>query len=531
MEKVSFTKRYVLALSIIAMLSTLAYFNLDKLISIQSDDGKLINISGQQKILAQQIAFHAIYYKIKNLKENIVKLEKNHQLLLSSYMSRKIKKIFFEEPVMLDLKVTTYLNHAKRFEEYRDGRSLTYLLKNSNTLLKDLDNTVLLYLNEAKEHIEKLRKVEFYIFILTLLTLFFEAVFIFRPANKNINNKTKEIIEERNYSEAVIESSTNAIITVDNKFYIKTYNKMAEQIFGYTKKEMLNSSLFEKIVPNIQELINHETKNRVKESNALHKSGEKFPIRISFGTSGENDDIHIVANIQDISQEKLNDKMLQEQSKFAALGEMIAVIAHQWRQPLAQLNFNCMYIKKKMKDPELVKEAEKNQDIISFMSDTITNFQDFYKKTEVRNFNPAVSISLALKIVESTLKLNQIELKQNIDSKINIHGNPNSLAHVVLSIIQNTNDVIKSRKIKNPYIFIDLKDTSKNITLVIKDNAGGIRVDPIEDIFKPFTSKKKTPSTGIGLYMSKLVIEEQFHGTITAQNHPNGAEFTITLPH
>jgi PAS domain S-box-containing protein len=527
-EKVSFTKRYVLALSIIAILSTLAYVNLDKLISIQSDDGKLINISGQQKILAQQIAFHAIYYKIKNLEGNIKKFESNHKQLLSSYMSPRIKKAFFEKPMMLDKKVKDYLYHAKKFNENRAGKSLTYLLKHSNSLLKDLDSTVLLYLDEAKKHIEQLKKVEFYIFLMTLTTLFFEALFIFRPANRKIANKTNELIKEKDYSNTVIESSTNAIITINKNLEIKTFNKMAENIFGYTRDEMIGKTSFEKIIPDCRDLTTHEKKEEVREINAINKKGKIFPIRISFGSS--SDDM-IVANIQDISVEKLNDKILQQQSKFAALGEMIAIIAHQWRQPLAELSFNCMYIKRKLKDNELAKEAEKNQKIIQFMSETITNFQDFYKKSENVTFNPSLSIKQALSIVDSILHLNQIKLIMNVESQIKIFGNANSLAHVVLSILQNIIDIVKLKQIKDPFIKISLYDTSTHIILEIEDNAGGIKVNPIEDIFKPFHSKKQNPSTGIGLYMSKLVIQNQFNGTIEAQNSNNGAKFIIKLPH
>lgn len=165
------------------------------------------------------------------------------------------------------------------------------------------------------------------------------------------------------------------------------------------------------------------------------------------------------------------------------------------------------------------------------MSETITNFQDFYKKTDNTVFNPIVSINQALKIVDSILELNQVKLKKEIDSKIEIYGNSNSLAHIVLSIMQNTIDIIRAKKIDNPFIKITLKDTKDNIILTISDNAGGIKVDPIDDIFKPFNSKKEETSTGIGLYMSEMIIKNQFNGTINAKNIENGAEFTIILPH
>ncbi len=111
-----------------------------------------------------------------------------------------------------------------------------------------------------------------------------------------------------------------------------------------------------------------------------------------------------------------------------------------------------------MKDKKLIKETEKNQEIIQFMSETITNFEDFYKKTDSSEFNPIISINQTLKILDSTLTLNQIKLNKKIDSKIKIFGNANSLAHVVLSIIQNINDVMQIRKPKSPTVNISLKD-------------------------------------------------------------------------
>jgi len=531
LEKLSFTKRYVLALSIIALLSALAFFNLNHLLSIQSNDAKLIDTSGRQRILTKQIAFFAIYYKIDKLEDNINLMEKAHQKLTSYSMSEELSYLYFgKEPYLdnLDNKVKKYLFHAKKFSENRNGRSQNYVLQNSEDLLLTIEKAVSIYLKEAEANTEKLKKVELYIFLVTLATLLFEAFFIFMPANRRINKKTEELTREKDYSNAVIESSTNAIITLDNKLKIRTYNKKAQSIFGYTKDQMLNHSSFGKIIPQKQ---NFKELGVAKEIEAINKKGKKFPIRISFGTSGENKDIEIVANIEDITKEKLNSKLLQQQAKFAALGEMIAVIAHQWRQPLAQLSFNCMYIKKQIKDPVLIKEAQKNEEIIQFMSETITNFQNFYKKTDNTTFNPIVSIEQALNLMESTLNLNQVKLIKEIDSKINIYGNANSLAHVVLSIVQNIIDVIKIRKTKNPFIHILLKDTKKHIALTIKDNAGGINVAPIGDIFKPFNSKKQTPSTGIGLYMSKLVIEDKFNGKIKAQNANNGALFVIHLPH
>ena len=540
-ETISFTKRYIIALSLIALLSILAYYNVNHLISSQSNDGKIINISSKQGMLSQQIALYAIYYKTENLRTNIALMEEAHNLLLSFPMSSELKKIYFEEPFFLDKDVRTYLFHAKRFEENRDGRSLTYILQNSQKLLENLDLATAIYVATTESNTIKLKNVEFFIFIFTLVTLFFEAIFIFRPATKKIIEVTKELIKQHDYANTIIESNTNAIITLDSKLTIQTFNRMAEKIFGYTKHEIIGEPFFQKIISkeslpveqegilNFKKILEIENKEEVREIKAINKKGQIFPIRISFGISGEEKNILIIS-MQDISKEILKDKIMIQQAKFAALGEMIAIIAHQWRQPLAQLNFNCMYIKKKLKDPELMEETAKNEEIIQFMSETITNFENFYKHVDNTVFNPILSIKQTLVLLESSLKLYQIKLVQQVDSKMNIFGNSNSLSQVILSILQNTIDIIKSSEIKDPFIHITLEDSDKFVVLKITDNAGGIQTPLMNDIFKPFHSTKNKHSTGIGLYMSKLIIENQFHGIITAKNTDNGAQFSILLP-
>ena len=539
LASVSFTKRYIFALSLIALLSVLAYYNLNHLISSQSNDAKIINLSSKQGMLSQQIALYAIYYKTENLKTNIVAMEEAHTLLLSFPMSEELKKVYFSSPYELDKSVKTYLFHAKRFEENRDGRSLTYILQNSQKLLHDLDFATSIYVHTTESNTEKLKNVEFFIFLFTLATLFFEALFIFRPANKKIIETTNEIIRQKDYSNTIIESNTNAIITLNTDLKIETYNSMAEMLFGYTKQEMLGNQFFQTIIPeeyfkeasfNYANLMSLKNKEDVREIEAIHKKGQKFPIRISIGASGKEKDSLIIISIQDISKERLKDKIMMQQAKFAALGEMIAIIAHQWRQPLAQLNFNCMFIRSKLTDPELIAETGKNEEIIQFMSETITNFENFYKHVDSTNFKPEISINQALKLLDSAFKQKDICIIQDIEPNLAMYGNANSLSQVILSIVQNSVDIMRSMPIQDPFIHILLEKNDKYILITITDNAGGIKASSIDDIFKPFHSNKIKPSTGIGLYMTKLIVENQFHGTITACNIDQGAKFTILLP-
>ena len=385
--------------------------------------------------------------------------------------------------------------------------------------------------------------MELYIFILTLVTLFFEALFIFMPANRSISRKTKELMAEKEYSDMIIESSANAIIAIDKERRVQTYNRMAEKIFGYTKSEMIGKDSLHKIVSEkfyedherglesflISGTLKHS--GEMLESEAKDKSGRVFPVRIYFGKTGDKENVSVVASIQDIGKEKLRDTIVQQQAKFAALGEMVAIIAHQWRQPLAQLNFNCMYIRKKLTDEELKREINKNEEIIAFMSETITSFEDFYRDSKNEWFHPEQSIRQALRLIESLIKLNRIELTEEIETEKKIFGRVNILAQVVLSVLQNMVDIIRQREIREPTIRIRLEAIgNEEIRLSIEDNAGGISADPIEEIFEPFKSRKSTPSTGIGLYMARLIVEDKFGGSITASNTPEGARFVIRLP-
>lgn len=537
-HNVSLTKRYIFALSIIALLSALAYFNLKHLISSQENNGNIINLSSKQGLLSQQIALYAIYYKTDNLKVTVEDMQQAHELLMSYPMPSELKKIYFEKPKELDKSIKEYLFHAKRFEEKRDGRSLTYILKNSQNLLRDLDLATSSYIKATEQSISNLQNVELFIFLFTLLTLFFEALLIFKPATKKITQITKETLRQKNYSNAIIESNTNAIITLNTEFYVQTYNKMAQRIFGYSKDEILNTQAFNSLIVD-QEVCSRfldfatfktlRDKEEPLEIDAKDKNGKIFPIRLFVGLSGEQQECIVIINIQDISKERLKDKIMIEQAKFAALGEMIAIIAHQWRQPLAQLNFNCMYIRNKLKDKELVSEVSKNEEIIFFMSETITNFENFYRHSENEDFNITKSIDQALRILESSLKSNKILLRKKIDPSLRLYGNLNSLAQVILSILQNSVDIIKNGGIYEPFVEIVLHRVNQQIMLTISDNVGGIKAKCIDDIFKPFRSNELKHSTGIGLYMTKLIIENQFHGSISAQNINNGAQFTILL--
>jgi len=228
------------------------------------------------------------------------------------------------------------------------------------------------------------------------------------------------------------------------------------------------------------------------------------------------------------------ERILAHQSKLASMGEMIGNIAHQWRQPLTELSTILINIELYFERDKLTKEKFKNKikeanTQILFMSTTINDFRDFFasKKKKAR-----VKISNILNRVENlmgaSLKNNNIQLILEIKNDFEICGFPNEIEQALLNIVSNAKDVILEKFMKDAQILIRVfSKKSKNI-ITISDNAGGIKVFPIEKIFEPYFSTKHAKSgTGIGLYMTKTIIEKNNNGKIEIKNGEKGAIFTI----
>jgi PAS domain S-box-containing protein len=534
----SFTKKYIFALSLIAAFSILAYFNLSNLINSQANDGEIINVSGRQRMLSQKIALFAINYKTKKLKETVDLMEYSHNSLLEREMSDELKKIYFQKPVMLDAKVKEYILRARSFIKMRDGRSLTYILNNSQSLLKDLDTAVSIYQHDTELKTKNLQRNEFYILILTLTTLLFEALFIFRPANNTVNRKTKELNSQKEYLDMITQINTNAIIAVDQNLKILTFNKSAEEIFGYSAKEILYTDSLEKIIPEKYQsmhnsgLLNFMKTGELKKEDIVfelegkHKNGTIFPIRISFGTKIEKENKIVVANIQNITKEKEKDELIIQQSRLAAMGEMIGNIAHQWRQPLSSISAiatgtRLRYKNSMISDEELDETFVKIKDYTQHLSKTIDDFRDFFSKDQKKElFKIEEVITKSLTLTEAMYKSNKIDLSvKYFDNDILLKGNSSQLSQVFLNILNNAKDVLIENKIENRVVALEISKDDNYAIITINDNAGGIPDEVKAKIYEPyFTTKHKSQGTGIGLFMSKRIIEQHFEGSLKSVN-------------
>jgi len=531
--------RYKIALTLIAILSILAYLNLTNLIKKQSKYAKIINISGRQRMLSQQIALFSIYYKTKNLKYKVELMEKSHNYLTSlKDMPLNVEKIFFHKPILLDERVKKYIKEAKNFYETRSGKSLSYILNHSQTLLKDLDKVVYEYQKESERQTNELVKKEQFILILTLLTLLTEALFIFRPAIKKIEEYMKKLIDEKMFEEAIIKSSPVAIIAIDEEMKVNVFNKNAEKIFGFKKEDMINKDSLKNIIPDkYYEGHLRGFKNFIKSGVLKHnkplelegkrKNGEIFPIRVSFGTTNLNDKKIVIANIEDIYKEKEKDKILLQQSRIAALGEMIGNIAHQWRQPLNAIKIVASGIKMRknagiLKIEDVDKDIDKIINYTDYLSQTIDDFRYFFIQDKMKEEFDVLNIAKrAVSLVEASYKHHNIKIvfEFDQDTKYFYKGYPNELAQVFLNILNNAKDVLIERDIKDKIVKITFLQTGQKMNIEIYDNGGGVEESIIVKIFDPyFTTKHKAQGTGMGLYMSKQIIEKHFNGLLSVTN-------------
>lgn len=272
----------------------------------------------------------------------------------------------------------------------------------------------------------------------------------------------------------------------------------------------------------------------------LEESNEKLLISQSLlQNANQNLELRVKTEIEKRMQKELQirekERLLIHQSKLASMGEMIGNIAHQWRQPLTELG--AIFVKidilndKTYKQKLLSDELLKCDKIIKFMSKTIDDFRNFfsYEKTKEK-YCINCYIKDTIKLISGALKSQNIQCQVHESEQIYTTGYAREFSQVVLNLLSNAKDVLIERNIQNPKIIISVFNKNNQNFIIIEDNAGGIKTKPIEKIFEPyFTTKHASSGTGIGLYMSKNIIEKNNHGELKARNSEFGAVFEIIL--
>jgi len=235
---------------------------------------------------------------------------------------------------------------------------------------------------------------------------------------------------------------------------------------------------------------------------------------------------------------KEQESLLFQQSKMAAMGEMIGNIAHQWRQPLAIVNTLIAITKEKNNYDMLNKEdltcklaeMEKN---IAYMSSTIEDFMSFFKPNKQKQpFSIRKAVTLALEVLHPNIKKHGIAVTIDGDHSLVVNGYINEYVQAIMAIVNNAQDALLQNGIAHPHINITFFGHNTQSRLEISDNAGGIDAEILERIFEPyFTTKHPSMGTGLGLYITKMIIERSMNGVLEVHNNPNGTTFSIGVTH
>ena len=239
---------------------------------------------------------------------------------------------------------------------------------------------------------------------------------------------------------------------------------------------------------------------------------------------------------EELEKSRDKDHLLIQQSRASVLGEMIGNIAHQWRQPLNEVSILINDLEDAYSFGVLNKAYfEKTTEIVyrrlKYMSDTINDFRKMHTddfKKEI--FSPKELIEKLIQFTEGTFKKNKIRMRFMCNDDFEVHGYPNMLSHILLNLLNNSRDILVERSVKRPKIWIKLEKKESNYCIRVLDNGKGVDRAVINKIFDPyFTTKDKKRGSGLGLYMTKSMVEKQMGGEIQVQNQRDGAEFKITL--
>ena len=239
------------------------------------------------------------------------------------------------------------------------------------------------------------------------------------------------------------------------------------------------------------------------------------------------------------SQEKIEkEKILIRQSKLASMGEMISLIAHQWRQPLSAingivLNIDIDHRKEILHTNRLNEHLNQIEETTAYLSKTITDFSDFFSQNKNKEyFYIRDTIRQTKKLIPISNDKN-IKINYRTREEIEILGYKSELIQALLIILNNAIYACQKniQNTKQGQIFIETKVSKKNLLILIEDNGGGINSKNIKHIFNPyFTTKEKPHGTGLGLYILRLIVEDSMYGKISVRNGKEGALFTIQIP-
>ena len=373
------------------------------------------------------------------------------------------------------------------------------------------------------------------------------------------------------------EGSLAGIYLIDQDEVIQYANRTLCAMFGYRREDIVGSMRYRDLIHpddvasverHLQRRLTGEDVSSCYEARGVHADGHCLELEI-LGTVNRSQGRNVVIGTtlditlrkqaerliereqerreelnralekrvsEEVASNRDKDRIMLQQSRFAAMGEMIGNIAHQWRQPLNMLGILIQQIQMEqekgvMTDRLMEERVGKGMDILLHLSRTIDDFRNFFRPgTKPAPFELAKAVFDTVSFFEPSCAAHGIKVGIEGHSALVCTGHPNQFSQVLLNILNNARDALLERRASHPAIKVAMRDDGCRCEVTIRDNGGGIPPEIIEKIFDPyFTTKEEGKGTGVGLYIAKAIVERNMRGRIFAANVADGAEFKIVL--
>lgn len=352
----------------------------------------------------------------------------------------------------------------------------------------------------------------------------------------------------------LIENSSDWVWATDINGVYTYASPQVEKLLGYKPDEIVGKSCFElmetleidSIKEKFGEIVRQKGSINALLNVNIHKDGRKVYVETSampiitqegnlVGYNGIDRDVS--DRVEKEKKLKIQEQMLISQSRQAAMGEMIGMIAHQWRQPITTIGMAINNIKIDIELGTINMDGldaslDDISDLVQHLSKTIDDFRDFFrddKQKELTTIDSAIEDTIH--IIGKSIEGNNIELHVQLAAEAETMIFKREMMQALLNILKNAKDILLERAIKTPCINISSEQNEHEVLVTISDNAGGIPKAILPHIFEPyFTTKGPAAGTGLGLYMSDVIVREHHGGRIEASNSKDGACFVVRIP-
>jgi PAS domain S-box-containing protein len=507
--------------------------------------------------------------KYMNTKSQLLVKTKNLKALMNKKEFERLGEYSIVDSAPIFKTINSRLDLKKNYQIIYI-RDKTYVAFNDTSLNFDKDDntSIVVMLKDVTYLVNKYNESLYFIygvnlFILLIIYLLFNR---YNNGKKSLQNsledKVAEQVEDIKRSdktlETIFETAKNgiAILDLDSKFVL--VNNAYSSLSGYTKEELYSRTCLSITAPEMVDDA-HEALAKVLdkgfygsyEKSCIAKDGKIIEVVMDIALMPDKKSLLVLTkdvtlkNKYKIERKKQEELMFQ-QSRMAQMGEMISMIAHQWRQPLGAISSTSIDLSLQIEFENFDLKEEEGRErcqayfanglkeidgFVKNLTSTIDDFRNFYKPNKEADLAGLYEpINKALGIIRASFASDGIELVESCESHSKVKLYNNEIMQVILNILKNAQDNFKEKPIDNPKIFISSKDEGDEVVLEISDNGGGIPEDILPKIFDPyFSTKDEKNGTGLGLYMSKTIVEEHHDGRLEARNEGDGVLFTIRL--